>query len=207
MITIKIIGFLAASLTTIAFIPQAYKTWKTKSTHDLSVIMFILLFTGILLWLVYGLLIHDLPIIIANSVTLCFAGVILYYILFPSDSVQIQHVAVWADNIEEMKDFYCEYFNTTASAKYTNEKKQFTSYFLTFPTGSRLEIMNRSNLPARDGNNHFALSLGSRKKVDTLTHQLQNSGIEIVSFPRLTGDGYYESVIKDPAGNLVELTA
>ena len=71
------IGIAAAILTTTAFAPQAFKVWRTRSTRDVSLAMFLLMVTGIVLWLVYGLLIGDLPLIVANAVTLLLAGAIL----------------------------------------------------------------------------------------------------------------------------------
>lgn len=73
------IGFIAAILTTASFLPQAIKTIKTKDTKGISLLMYILFSAGILLWFVYGLLIHDIAIILANAVTLIFALIILYY--------------------------------------------------------------------------------------------------------------------------------
>ena len=69
---IDLIGFLAALLTTIAFLPQLYKTWKTKSADDVSLIMLILFITGLIFWIIYGLKIHSIPILIANVVTFIF---------------------------------------------------------------------------------------------------------------------------------------
>lgn len=72
-----ILGSLAGTLTTIAFIPQVVKTWKTRSTHDISLVMFSLFSLGVLLWLLYGISLGALPIIIANSITLALAMSIL----------------------------------------------------------------------------------------------------------------------------------
>jgi len=77
MTVVTLIGLTAATLTTTAFIPQALKTIKTKNTKDLSLGMYLILTTGILFWLVYGILIRDFPVIIANGVTLFFALIIL----------------------------------------------------------------------------------------------------------------------------------
>lgn len=71
------IGLLAACCTTFAYAPQAIKTWRTRSTGDISLSMFSLMVAGVLLWLIYGLLIGDLPLIVANLVTLSLAGTIL----------------------------------------------------------------------------------------------------------------------------------
>ncbi|MEM6522365.1 MAG: SemiSWEET transporter [Bacteroidota bacterium] len=79
MNNIQLIGLLAGILTSISFLPQVIKTWKTKSADDLSLNMFLLFTTGITLWLIYGLIINDLPIILANVFTLCSSGTILYF--------------------------------------------------------------------------------------------------------------------------------
>jgi MtN3 and saliva related transmembrane protein len=75
---IELVGFIAAFCTTAAFIPQAVKVYKSRSTKDISIGMFILLTTGLVCWLIYGILITSFPIIAANIITLIFAGFILY---------------------------------------------------------------------------------------------------------------------------------
>ncbi|MDA1476326.1 VOC family protein [Bacillus changyiensis] len=125
--------------------------------------------------------------------------------------MKIEHVAMWVNDIEAMKTFYVTYFNGKANAKYHNKDKQFESYFLTFADGARLEIMCKSGIDKPDQNDrigwaHIAISLGSREAVDHKTALLQNDGYRLVNGPRVTGDGYYESVIEDPEGNLLELT-
>ena len=113
-----------------------------------------------------------------------------------------------------MKDFYSLYFDAVPGAKYFNPKKKFESYFLEFEDGARLEIMHMPSVPesTRDfhlqsfGLIHFAISVGSREKVDNLTKRLKRDGFEIIDGPRQTGDGYYESVILDPEQNRIEIT-
>lgn len=73
------VGLLAGSCSTIAFLPQVVKTWRTRSTKDLSLIMFLTLVVGIVLWLIYGMIIQDIPLIAANGVTLVLAGTILFF--------------------------------------------------------------------------------------------------------------------------------
>lgn len=82
---VTLIGLAAATLTTIAFLPQVIKTWKSQSAKDLSFGTFSIFSTGIILWLIYGLLIGDLPIIFANSVTLLLAGTLVYFKLTLKD--------------------------------------------------------------------------------------------------------------------------
>ncbi len=127
--------------------------------------------------------------------------------------MKIEHISVWVKDLEMVKDFYIKYFNMSCSDKYINPKKQFTSYFLSFTEGSRIEIMHRPEIATEAtergitmGLTHFAISVGSKTKVDQLTDELRNDGYEIVGEPRTTGDGYYESVVLDPEGNNVDIT-
>jgi len=128
--------------------------------------------------------------------------------------MHIDHLAIWAKDLEAMKNFYIKYFNARAGEKYVNPKKNFHSYFLSFESGCRLEIMNMPGIP--DSTNdvyrqfsgiiHFAIGVGSKDEVDGLTNQLRADGFEVVGEPRTTGDGYYESVVLDPEGNRIEIT-
>ncbi len=126
--------------------------------------------------------------------------------------MRIEHIAIWVKDLENMRAFYERYFHGTAGAMYINPKKQFRSYFITFETGCRLELMHKTDIPENQteqpftGITHFAFSTGNRESVDRLTDMLKADGYLIASEPRVTGDGYYESVIKDPEGNLVEIT-
>ncbi|SHH88286.1 lactoylglutathione lyase [Chryseolinea serpens] len=126
--------------------------------------------------------------------------------------MKIDHIALYTTDIEKLKAFYERYFNARAGEKYTNPKKQFQSYFLSFSEGSRIEIMQKSGIPARAqeeesmGLTHFAIAVGDKEKVDLLTEQLRTDGYAIVGEPRTTGDGYYESVALDPDGNRIEIT-
>lgn len=127
--------------------------------------------------------------------------------------MKITHVALWADDIESLKDFYVKYFEATAGPRYNNPVTGFSSYFLSFSDGgAELEIMNIRDIVDREatyrykGFCHLALSLGSKAKVDEYTEYLRADGVAIIGNPRTTGDGFYESVICDPEGNIVELT-
>jgi lactoylglutathione lyase len=129
--------------------------------------------------------------------------------------VRIEHVAVWTTDLDRLKKFYETYFGATAGPRYDNRARSFSSYFLTFAGGSRLELMSCPGLEPgrlsqsqhRVGYVHLALSVGSEAGVDALTERLARDGVKVVSGPRRTGDGYYESVVNDPDGNLVEITA
>jgi len=125
--------------------------------------------------------------------------------------MKIEHIAIWVKDLEGMKSFYETYFNGKANEKYHNKVKQFESYFITFEEGARLEIMRKAGVDQPDHDDrigwaHIAISLGSKEAVDQLTARLQQDGYSLVNGPRLTGDGYYESVIEDPEGNVLELT-
>ena len=128
--------------------------------------------------------------------------------------MKIEHVAIWAKDLEHLKKFYQIYFAATSGEKYVNTVNKFQSYFLTFDEGCRLELMQMPTIPESlndiskqfTGFIHFAISLGSKEKVNALTEQLRKDGYSIVGEPRTTGDGYYESVVLDPEGNRVEIT-
>ena len=126
--------------------------------------------------------------------------------------MRIEHIAIWVTDLEAMRAFYETYFNALAGEKYHNATKQFTSYFLSFTDGARLEIMHKPSIHAstdkavNTGFIHFAMSVGSKEQVDALTEKLREDGFKITGEPRTTGDGYYESVILDPEGNQIEIT-
>ena len=115
--------------------------------------------------------------------------------------MKIEHIAMYVNDLERAKDFFIKYFNAAEDAGYLNKTTGFRSYFLTFEDGARLEIMNQSDLVnnekvlPRTGYVHIAFSVGSRASVDTLTERLKRDGYQVVSGPRTTGDGYYESCI------------
>lgn len=128
--------------------------------------------------------------------------------------MKIEHLAIWVDDLEKMREFYLNYFNVTSNEKYTNTKKGFTSYFLDFGEGkTRIELMNMQDIihePHKrgfmKGIAHFAISVGSKEAVNHLTERLRADHYTIESEPRTTGDGYYKSVVLDPEGNYVEIS-
>ena len=126
--------------------------------------------------------------------------------------MKIEHIAMYVNDPEGTRDFFMRYFNATSNAGYRNEKTGFRSYFLTFEDGARLEIMSRPEMcdpeksSVRTGYIHLAFSVGSKEKVDAITVQLKEDGYEIMSGPRTTGDGYYESCVFGFEGNLIEIT-
>ncbi|MBN1287508.1 MAG: VOC family protein [Anaerolineae bacterium] len=127
--------------------------------------------------------------------------------------MRIEHVALWTRDLEGMKDFYVEFFGGAPGDKYTNPKTGFSSYFLSFDAGARLELMQMEAVSANEndieqpytGWTHVAFAVGSREAVDALTARLGAAGCRVASGPRVTGDGYYESCILDPDGNRVEI--
>jgi lactoylglutathione lyase len=127
--------------------------------------------------------------------------------------MRIEHVALWTPDLERLRRFYETYFGAHAGARYENPAKRFQSYFLTFDSGARLEIMQRPDVAAGAqaaqpalGWAHVAFALGSEQEVDRLTELLARDGFSVIDGPRRTGDGYYESVVLDPDGNRVEIT-
>ena len=126
--------------------------------------------------------------------------------------MKIDHVAMYVKDLEKTKTFFEKYFSATSNDGYHNKNTNFRSYFLSFENGSRLEIMNKPDMDdeeksvARTGFIHIAFSVGSKEKVDELTSQLKADGYEVLSGPRTTGDGYYESCIVDLENNQIEIT-
>ena len=127
--------------------------------------------------------------------------------------MKIEHIAIWTMDLERLKEFYVKYFGAQANTIYTNNKIGFKSYFLSFEEGSRLEIMQMPTINEQKNSEievvglaHFAINVGSKKEVESLTKRLRDEGYEVLSEPRTTGDGYFESVISDPDGNRVEIT-
>lgn len=132
--------------------------------------------------------------------------------------MKICHIAVNTQNLEGLKTFYITYFSGTANALYENKAKGFRSYFIRFASGPTLELMttqspiggeNPREVPPENaayGYAHMAFSVGDRQAVDELTLRLIKDGYPVVSGPRITGDGYYESCVLDPDGNRVEIT-
>jgi lactoylglutathione lyase len=128
----------------------------------------------------------------------------------------LEHVAIWTNALEKLKDYYCRYFGGTANNKYTNEAKRFSSYFLHFEGGARLEIMSKTGIPANANDTvvsqhlgiiHLAFGVDTIEEVDAKADELRAAGFPILSGPRTTGDGYYEFETLDPDNNRLEVTA
>ena len=128
---------------------------------------------------------------------------------------RIEHVALWVDDLDASCAFYARYFEASVGARYDNPAKGFASRFLSFASGARIELMTTTTeRPVRHGAGaqrmgltHLALALGSAAEVDRLTARLRADGHRVLDGPRRTGDGYYESVVLDPEGTRLELTA
>lgn len=126
--------------------------------------------------------------------------------------MRIDHIAMYVNDLEGVKKFFVDYFGAASNTGYHNPNTNFRSFFLTFDSGARLELMNRPRMSdgekdlARTGYIHIAFSVGSKEKVDELTRQLKEAGYEVVNGPRTTGDGYYESCVVGIEGNQVEIT-
>jgi len=126
--------------------------------------------------------------------------------------MKLEHAAMYVNDLERAKDFFTHYFQAVAGEKYHNLQTGFESYFLTFQGECRLEIMHKPEMEqlekplTRTGYAHIAISAGDRTTVDTLTEQLRKDGYPVISNPRTTGDGYYESCLTDFEGNQIEIT-
>ncbi len=127
--------------------------------------------------------------------------------------MRIEHIALYYRDLDRARDFFCQWFGAQSNNGYRNPNTNFRSYFLTFPGEARLELMEKpllEDLPKplnRTGYAHLAFCLGSVEAVDTMTAELKKAGFQILSGPRTTGDGYYESCFLDFEGNQIEITA
>ena len=126
--------------------------------------------------------------------------------------MKIEHVAMYVNNLEAARDFFVKYLGGRSNDVYHNPRTGFRSYFISFEDGARLEIMNKPEMPDpekdlnRTGYVHIAFSVGSKEAVDQLTGTLRTAGYRVVSGPRTTGDGYYESCIIAIENNQIEIT-
>lgn len=128
-------------------------------------------------------------------------------------NVYIDHLAIYVDQLEEVRDFYVKYFGAVVNDRYNNPRTGLQTFFLSFGGRTRLEIMSRPDTRPGDksdgmtGYTHIAFVLSSREAVDRLTNRLAADGVSIAGAPRETGDHYYERVVLDPEGNRIELIA
>jgi lactoylglutathione lyase len=129
--------------------------------------------------------------------------------------MKLEHVAIWTEDLERLKDYYVKYFGGKSNDKYFNPTKNFESYFLTFESGARLEIMKKPDIPTNlndtiikqhQGIIHLAFGVETMAEVEGKLKELQQNGYQILSGPRKTGDGYYEFETLDPDNNRLEVT-
>ena len=126
--------------------------------------------------------------------------------------MRIEHIAMYVNDLEAARDFFVKYLGGVSNDGYHNKNTDFRSYFISFDDGARLELMNKPGLDDmekplnRTGYVHIAFSVGSKEKVDELTAYLKAEGYDVISGPRTTGDGYYESCVVVIEGNQIELT-
>lgn len=126
--------------------------------------------------------------------------------------IKLDHLAMYVHDLEAIKDFFIRFFSAKANKMYYNPKTGLKTYFLSFCDGARLEIMNRPEVSSLEktiyqaGYIHLAFSVGSKENVDSLTLTLKENGYKVLSGPRTTGDGCYESCILGPEDNLIEIT-
>jgi lactoylglutathione lyase len=130
--------------------------------------------------------------------------------------MKLEHVAIWTNQLEALRKYYIKYFDASPSDKYTNETKSFHSYFLSFESGARLELMTMPAIPANENDTtqkqhlgiiHLAFGVDTMEEVGAKATQLRADGFPILSGPRRTGDGYYEFETLDPDNNRIEVTA
>ena len=126
--------------------------------------------------------------------------------------MRIEHIAMYVYDLEAARKFFTDFLGGSSGEGYHNKNTGFRSYFISFGDGARLELMNKPEMSDdekhlnRTGYAHIAFSLGSKEKVDSLTAKLKADGYEVISGPRTTGDGYYESCIVAIEGNQIEVT-
>ncbi len=128
--------------------------------------------------------------------------------------MKLDHIAIWTENIELLKNYYVSFFDGHTNEMYINHNTQFQSYFISFQTGARLEIMWMPNIPDNTNDTitaqhkgiiHIAFSVDTRQEVDAKASLLLANGFEILNGPRVSGDGYYEFVTLDPDKNRIEV--
>lgn len=127
--------------------------------------------------------------------------------------MRIEHAAMYVRDLEGMREFYEKYFGAVNTSDYHNQKTGLKTHFLKFDGEARLELMTRPDMTSAsnglmdEGYIHLAFSAGSKENVDELTERLASDGFKVISGPRTTGDGYYESCVLDPEGNQIEIVA
>lgn len=114
--------------------------------------------------------------------------------------MMLDHIGVYVKDLEKARTFFIKYLKASSNAKYHNPKTGLQTYFLSFENDARLEIMQRPDIKEsifethKEGYHHIAFQCSSKKEVDDLTDILENDGYQILNGPRVTGDGYYETI-------------
>jgi lactoylglutathione lyase len=130
--------------------------------------------------------------------------------------MMIDHVAIWTTQLERLKDYYIKYFHGCANEKYLNNDKHFESYFVSFDSGARLELMQMPGIPENLndpvvkqylGIIHLSFGMESMDLVNDKFIELKKDGFRILREPRKTGDGYWEFETLDPDNNRIEVSA
>ena len=127
--------------------------------------------------------------------------------------MKIDHVALFCRDLEAMRQFFLDYFEAVSNEQYHNPRTGLRTYILSFPNGgARLEVMQPPDTIEADpsmphiGFIHVSFAVGSKEAVDAKTVELRDAGYQVISGPRTTGDGYYESCILGPEGIQIEIT-
>ena len=129
--------------------------------------------------------------------------------------MQIDHIAIWTDKLEELKDFYVKYFGGTAGSKYKNEKTQFESYFLTFGQGARIELMHKPFIPGNINDEevwqhigiiHIAFHAGSAVEVENKAKQLEKDGYKTSDSALNRGEYFHQKVLCPGQGSELDNT-
>lgn len=128
--------------------------------------------------------------------------------------MRLEHVAIWVKDLDNMKKYYMDFFDAKSNELYNNTNTGFNSYFLTFKSGARLELMTRNDIPdnlndtidkQHKGIIHLAFSVDTMAEVDNKAKELESKGYRILRGPRRSGDGYYEFETLDPENNRLEV--
>jgi len=130
--------------------------------------------------------------------------------------MNIDHVAIWTTQLETLKDYYIKHFNGRSNRKYTNNERHFESYFISFDSGTRLELMQMPGIPQNLNDSvekqylgiiHLSFGMGNMDLVNEKCIELKRDGFRILKGPRKTGDGYWEFETLDPDNNRIEVAA
>lgn len=122
--------------------------------------------------------------------------------------MKLHHVAFWTNNLDALETFYVKYFN--GKVLFRHSKDDFKCVFIEVFDSIKIELMTRANLPSQDldervGYSHLSIELDSKEKVNELTDFFSQEKVKIEKNKEQYDDGFYESSIRDPDGNIIEL--